>query len=63
MMLWPDYSNKGSNSISINSGYQSASDLHTENGGLQLGDNSTGIVLDIDGETRQTPLIWEQMSI
>ncbi len=49
----PDFTGKGANSISINPGYFDTDDLHTDNAGLQLGDNSTGINIDIDGETRQ----------
>jgi len=51
----PDFVGKGANSISINPVYLSSTNLHTENAGLQVGNNSTGISIDIDGETRQNP--------
>lgn len=51
----PDYAGKGANSININPIYLSVDNLHTENAGLQAGDNTTGISTDFDGETRQNP--------
>ncbi|MBN2893985.1 MAG: discoidin domain-containing protein [Bacteroidales bacterium] len=51
----PDFVGKGANSITINPVYLSITNLHTENAGLQVGDNSTGITIDLDGETRQNP--------
>ncbi|MBN2662168.1 MAG: discoidin domain-containing protein [Bacteroidales bacterium] len=51
----PDFTGKGANSITINPMYLSVDNLHTENAGLQAGDNTTGISTDFDGETRQYP--------